>query len=236
MPNKDGTPTTEEAKIETLQGELDTMREGRDSLLVNLGDPDVRKLLEAKEAGEEVRLTVGKPKVTATEAVNQIEPSGEEVDAMSNSELRTHLEDRLVETLGGLLDEKISPLGEKLKGIEDDKHKQVVDARKVEWDEACKEYKDLEALKKEVVELDKASPNLAIKELYLIARERKGLGPPNGNSVLERPTASSRSTETKKRDEPLPPGVAGFRSVLDAAVNKGVDKALEGADFLLQEE
>ena len=212
----------EERLANVLQGVGETVKQSQ-GLASVLADPDVRALLNAKQTGQRVAVTIGEPEALKPEPLQL--PSDSDIDAMSNKEVVK----LVLRVMPQVVKSAVQPVvdarvGEATKPI--DELRTVVNAltaqlqgdasakAKLEVD-ACKaSHDDFEDYRQGMLALSQQAPSLKPEELYQIVKQR-AVGTTSVRAASERPTATSTR---RVRDAKPVVGLSGFRSVLSDAL------------------
>ena len=102
-------------------------------------------------------------------------------------------------------------------------------------EDARAKYKDFDKFKDDTVKVLEAYPQMNIEDAYLLARSKRAKEvPPEKESFSERPSNILTNTSTEdvsrpanRRNEPPKKGVASFRDILNAGVEKVVNERKE---------
>jgi hypothetical protein len=179
-------------------------------------DPQVRQLLDLQSQGKKVRVL--EDVEPAPEDNSSLLAKMDKLDEMSNRELAQTLLEAIDQKLPGLIGKtvegRLAPIVGQMQGV----------ARAVTQTEQAKIQGQLEELKKVDPQLDALVPDMAklnkevggtlsVKELWQIARARKGPVVPRRKVETERPSSGGGSSGR---------GSAG----LEAAMNRALDRAL----------
>jgi len=172
-----------------------------------LEDPGVRAVLAARERGLEVRVETG---------TKDDEPDPEEVDLdqLDNPALVKHLAEKV---LPGVLKKALRPLTDEilsLRAIREQEAEATLDQQVAEAKKAFPDFKDYH---RDMLMVAKDNPSLSVKELYFIAKSRKGAGL-TVNPGSERPTTATGKTRGKPPPK-MAPGKAGFEARLANALS-----------------
>ena len=214
---ENGEKTAEEKALEERMGKLEEAQKDSSAFANVMADPQVRELLEARHRGEEVEIVlagagVGGGKKDEEEVVDE-----SNLEDMSNAQLLETMSKKVGKVIGEALDEKMKPLDERVGRFEKKAENDEVLRIQRDVGAAKKKYPDLESYQDEIITAHKENPALSVEELYMLARMRKGDGPPPKptDTESERPThTSARTPERETRKVPLPPGKRGFAQIL----------------------
>lgn len=200
-----------EENVERLLGEVKENLQSSDALAKLIADPDIRKIIEARQSGEKISIVTGEPK---KDSVDDKEP--EDIEDLSNRELIKFMTKVVSSKVGEIVDTKLESVTEELKGFgqfidnakQTDVQNQITKARA--------KYKDFDDLRKEMVDLHGANPGLTVEELYEVSKSRKAGPDKEKNPESERPSegASTRPSMKETRKKPLPPGASGFEQLV----------------------
>jgi len=201
----------EDEIISKLSSMESSLTEGRNTAKL-LADPDVRQLLEAKQRGEKVKLSFGEDEPLFSSASN--------MEDMTNAQLADHVSKTLSRRVDLIVEKKLSPLIEQLKGLSeyvDSKEASSVDKQ---LKEARSKYSDFDSHLTSMKSLNKANPGLSIEELYLISKSRQAKDVPETPLQIESEKPSSTSARTKESAEkkPVKPGHGGFSELVSNAL------------------
>lgn len=167
-----------------------TSLERETAMLTLLQDPDVRQVVEAKRQGKSFKL------------VEQSDDTSDEpsivADLPEDDPMRETLA-RIEKAIASRIDAKISPLVERLQGVEGlaaEVQKKEVMAQVAS---AKAKYKDLDKYRMDMVALSKDNPSLGVEDLYILAKHRKGeLRQAEQNTHSEKPQSNLRGRSTAK--------------------------------------
>lgn len=214
MLNEDG-ETGEEISHETqtqLNGRLKALEQQQQMLAV-LGDPDVRKVLEAKRTGRKIEV------VEPQAAEPEPEPNPL-ADLPEDDPVRGTLE-KITQLVDAKLQKALGPLAERLEqvsGVADEvKRRDVTD----QVTAAKSKYKDLPQYRDAMVKLSEAHPGLSVEDLYLLSKNRAGkLRLVENVTETEKPSAQPRRrAEAGNPKAPVRPrGRKGFTDILAEAI------------------
>lgn len=193
-----------------------------------MADPDVRALLEAKQAGRKVKLVA--------DDVAPPEEDEPDFNNMSNTDLVKHLGKVVVRAASEAAEKRMAgmegQLTEVMRYIQTSETTGV--QKQIETMKA--KFPDFDNLRKTMAEINRATPGHSVEELYVLAKVREG-GLEGLQSGLgsERPTGSTaRPPRKQQRKVPLPTGRRGFAALLDEALSKaggGLGEADEGEEL-----
>jgi hypothetical protein len=194
-----------------ILAKLTEIEQRNESLAKIAADPDVRRILEARQKGEQVKVTVGEDKPPEPEPGW---PDDEDLDMLSNTQLADKVLKRAGEDVGRRLDKVMSTLQQVTQFVRTNEGEAV----KRQVDEARAKYRDFDKFKQPILELNGKFPGLSVEELYFLAKKRAGgLEAPSGPTASEKPTTSP--TKPSKRKEQVAAGRAGFGDLLDQAMD-----------------
>lgn len=205
----------EEALAKRLEEKIDSKMQSDNTLARLIADPDVRKLVEAKNAGKKVSVVEGE--TPPTEPVQKETFETTDLDAMSNTDLANLIVGEVSKTVEGIVDKKLGSFEGKIGSIENFVNEQESNTLRTELVKAREKYKDFEDQNAEMLEIHKSNPGLTVEELYLLAKRRKGEEVSSSPRVsTERPsTAVGRPDKRSDRKTPLPAGRKGMRQLLN---------------------
>lgn len=213
-----------------LKKELEGLREGnkaQQQLQALVSDPDVARIIQARQKGERVKLLSEEELQRELELrSNDVKPEDDldidDDDDVKPSKLLELAERRASKALESKIDEKLSPILDTLKGldgfVQNHQKSQVVDAVKA----AREKHADFDQYKDKMLEISKENANLSVDELYYLARVRSGtLDFNKPRKETERPSEMpNRTGKVQDRKSPLPPGRRGFNTLLEEALSK----------------
>lgn len=204
---------------EAVQNRIKAL-ESQQALNALLADPDIRKVLEAKQKGQKVQVSD-----LVEEETEEVEEEPEEIAALDDKDplkntLRTI--DSLINKKAGKLVDRIKELEaelEEVKGFAGSVQKKEVQTQVAA---AQQKYPDFAKYREKMLEITKANPGLGVEELYLIAKARSGdLKMEKPSTFSERPQGSQRANPRKPVGQKpnRPRGRAGFSAILQDALN-----------------
>jgi hypothetical protein len=200
-------------KLEELTSSVRQDANSAVTLAKLVADPDIRRILEARQAGKKVKVLDGDE-----EPVRPVEPQ-KDLEEMTNQELMAHLATTLQGQVNAQIQKALEPvisqLGQVGQVMQSQKAKEVAS----EVNQVREKYEDFDDFKPDMLKLNQSNPDLSVEELYLIAKRRKGGPSVNSRTQTERPTSVSR---TRVAGKPKPGvGMAGrnaFNSLLANAL------------------
>jgi hypothetical protein len=164
-----------------------------------LADPDVRKVLEAKEKGKKISLQDADEKKVET-------PNFDEEDELTG---------KVLKKVFGLIQTSIKPLEDRLANISS--YVETTEGSKIkeEINAVRARYPDFESYRELMVQLNKQNSGLSVEELYFLAKARKG-----GGFGIQNQTETERPRKTTARpsvtDKKVAiPGKRGFDALLN---------------------
>ncbi len=189
-----------------------------------LGDPAVQEILEARDRGEEVRVSVGEEKKDK----DPVTPTDKDIDIeeMSNKDLKKHIADGMLDTIKTQITDAMKPLTSSLEELGNSRKAQQEQETLREWERMKQIDPELEEYKPKIIELHELNPNLSLEQLYVLASGKKLEKGKKLDLGTERPTPSKAPTK-RERKVPLLPGVRGFRQLVSEGSEIGVAKAIE---------
>lgn len=207
-------------EINNLKVQLAEKEKDNASFSQVVATPEVRTVLDAIDKGETVKVVVGEEedeKAYDPETVEDLDNKGI-IDASARQ--TSHL-------LGGILDEKLSPLVRELESLKEDKKLTEKVNLKNELGRAIKRFPDLNTYTNEMIELKKENKGMGVEELYVLARTRAGKGFPDPVSTASERPSSVVPKVQKERKDPVPHGPKGLDQLI-----KEVHETDEFADVL----
>lgn len=209
-----------ETEVETPDPSEERLRRLEENAQVNqlLADPEIRAVIEARQAGKRV-------KVTSDEG--ETEPEAEAPiygDLAEDDPIRKTLEqvDKLISTK---LDRVLGPLAQRLAGVENLATEVKAKDLKTEVRELRGKYQDFNEYGTKMMDLAKAQPGLGVEELYLLAKHRSGkLSVSKPSTFSEKPTSqvSARTSKPTRKptDPPRSQGRKGWNEILGEALGR----------------
>lgn len=203
--------------------------EQNQALSAVLADPDVQKVLLAKQAGKKVQVS----DLVEQEEEEQAEEEPEEITTLDDKDplkatLRTI--DNLIQKRLGKVLESVTGLSERIEGVEGVAGSVQRKEVQQQIDAAKKKYQDFDEYKAQMLELTKANPGLGVEDLYLVAKSRAGkLKLDQPSTFTEKPQGARRGTSVKPKtkQEARPKGRQGFSQMLQEALGDLDLSALE---------
>jgi hypothetical protein len=187
-------------------------------------DPDVMKLLQAKQGGKKVRLQVddggGSTVDRGDEPQEQVEQEEVNLEELDNRGLAKHVVGQVSKLLDSKLGSLTRPLQDKISQL--DKYAQGQENQRALKliDDAKQEFPDFEQYTPKMVALSQENPGLEPRELYLLAKLRSGATMKARRMESERPSTSINRPSTSVKIKGLPAGRAGFGQLIEASLNK----------------
>jgi hypothetical protein len=171
-----------------------------------LSDPDIMKILEAKQNGKKV-------KVVADDAVATPPPASADAKPGSMDQFT-----RVV----AAYDAKIADLEKTVNQLKGHAVSTEAERAKKEVDRAKAKYGDFETMRPVMIEINKVVPGLDIDELYLIAKKRTAtkVGPEVESERPDTTTTRPSVIDMSKKDTYR--GVGGFRAAISAALDQAI--------------
>ena len=178
-----------------------------------LGDEDVRKVLAARERGENVSIEIG-------EQEKESEPV--DLDSLSQAELSKHMIDSVGSILEKGIQRALEPIHDRLDsfdGFVNDRGREVL-SQGIE--SARSKYKDFDNFQSDMVNLYENPESLSPEDLYVLAKFKKGGFKELGKNLSsEKPSnAGARPAQRNERKTPRQPGNRGFRQMLGEAIGE----------------
>ena len=209
----------QEAEIAAQLKSMDARLGSSETLAKIMNDPDIRAVLDARQAGRKVRLVEDKDELEDEPEVD--------LDALSNKQLAKYLLKQVVKASGEAAETRIGKMEQTLQGILT--HIQgsaTADVR--EKVESMKgRFADFDDLREMMTEINRETPGHSVEELYVLAKVREnGLDGLASGLRSERPSSSTaRPSRKNQRKTPLPTGRKGFDVLLQEALEKGGPKS-----------
>lgn len=201
-PTEDDVEETEEDRIVNKLTQIEKKTNDTVALAKILADPDVRKVLEAKEKGLKFELK----ELSEENQNSKIDISGEDE--------KTQL---MMQKVLNLVQSAIKPLEQKLTGI--DQYVQVSEDSKIkeEIKTVRSKYEDFDNYREQMIELNRRNKDLTVEELYWLAKSRKSGGFNTSNTETERPRKTTAKPSISQKTA-VAPGKKGFDMLLDSAL------------------
>ena len=199
-----------ESELQTRVASLESSQD----LMKLLSDPDVMKVIEAKQGGSKVTVSL-EDLVKSPNVVDQVAELTKDMD--SDDPQRD-----LLGQLAHLLDERLGPLADRIDAVENHARNGVKKDINAEVATARTKFSDFDAYKDMMVQLSEELPGLAVQELYVLAKTRKGdLDISNPATFVEKPTQQS-STRRNTPSKPTNPrrGRRGRHEMLSEALER----------------
>jgi phosphoenolpyruvate carboxylase len=167
-----------------------------------LADPDVRKVLEAKEKGRKISLQdIDEKKVEVPEFDDEDE-----------------LTSKVLKKVFGLIQTSVKPLEDKLANISSYVENTEGSKIKEEINAVRAKYPDFENYRETMVQLNRQNSGLSVEELYFLAKARKGSGFNVQNQTeTERPRKTTAKPSVTNKKAAIP-GKRGFDAMLNSAL------------------
>lgn len=201
---------------------MDSKLTSSETLAKLMSDPDVRAVLDAKQAGKKVKLV---------EEEEEDEEEELDLDSLTNKQLTKHLLKQVTKAVGVATEQRIAKVEELLQGVIGHiQGSQTADVRK-QIESMKEKFPDFEDLRERMAEINHTTPGLSVEELYLLAKVREtGLDGLATGLRSERPSSSTaRPPRTQQRKTALPTGKRGFDVLLQEALEGRVSKAITTA-------
>lgn len=192
-----GVPSPQDKMIEKLQ-ELNAGAESQRLLLQLQNDPEIRRILEARQSGQKLKIVEEK-----VEEEKEPEIPETELDELSNSKLVKVLEKQLGKKISsglgdvvkGMLDEALKPVVAELRAVSRYANDQAMSQGQKEIETLSEKYQDFQDLRPKLAALSKDNPGLSMEELYSVQKKRMN------QPVMERQkVASERPGGMSPRD------------------------------------
>ena len=223
--DEDGNEVIESDVATQVAEILETMKNSNDTSTVKLaklmGDPDIQKLIAARERGEEIHIGVGKPVVNDGDKID--------VNDMDNAQMLKHMLGEVGLMIKTSLGEAIDPLqtqvktlGVSVSDVNNERSQKAYDALKVK-------FPYLDKIKPKMEAMYKKHPTLSFDELrsLVVVENESALGDDKVDLSSERPTSSSARPGRPERKAPLKPGKQGMEQMLKEATSEIIPKVLE---------
>lgn len=204
-----------------------------------LADPEYAEVARAKESKKKFKIVYedgpqqqsvagGQPgQQTATQLVAPAQP---DFSKMNTAQIAQWMKQQINEGVDQALQQKLEPLQQQQQQLTGYVQSQQTQAAQKSLADVRSEFPDVDRMIPEMRQLSEQAPALSMKELYILAKTRKGepIGGPKPTST-EWPTSSSARPGVvgQRQKKQLPPGNAGIRVALDQALDRG----LQGIDF-----
>jgi len=218
--NEEKEPEEKESLQEKLAKLEEKVDAGKD-LARLMSDPQVREIIEARREGKMVRVV---PLEEEEEKQEEDSPEEEDVDleGMTTEEVAKFLSKRILKSVEGVIEKRVNPLKEELNYMKT--YVQTSEQRNLrkQIEEVRKEFPDFDAYREDMIQLSKENPSLKVRELYVLAKVRRGDPLVTSDKIeSEKPTSSSaRPAQRRQRTKALPPGRKGFRELLQEATKE----------------
>lgn len=216
------TDNSTEDQVEEIANRLEQtlkQRSTSDATLANLvADPDIRKILDAKQKGEVVKVTTGEE-----EEPESISDESTDVDSMTNSELVAFMVKTHGKVTQDVMKEEMKNFKDSISGISDFVTAQQQNAIQDQIQESKRKHPDFDDYGEKMYDIHQKNPGLNIEELYIIAKAQSGaLETPGPSAGSERPSqvGTLPVRRTEKRKNAVPTGRRGFRQLLAEATSK----------------
>ncbi len=184
-------------------------------------DPDVQRVLQAKQNGKPLKISEGEETAPAE---REEEIDAEKLNEMSNSEFLGVVLKKMEKVVGSTIPKVMKPFEDKLASVEgflESKEKKGIQER---IQKMAKDLPDFQRLRPVMKEINDHTPGLELDELYFLARKRSGLPlAPDRSASSERPTVGMHTKAPQRQDarkKPLPPGRSGFDQLLSETLDK----------------
>jgi len=193
---------TEEDKIVQKLTQIEQKTNDTVALAKILADPDIRRVLEAKEKGLKFELKELKD-----------EPETPQIDLSGEDDKTKDLMQKVLM----LVQSAIKPLEQKLSGI--DQYVQTSEGSKIkeEINTVRSKYDDFDSYRETMIELNRRNKDLSVEELYWLAKLRKSGSFGGVNTDTERPRKTTAKPSIAQKTAALP-GKKGFDMLLDSAL------------------
>ena len=181
-----------------------------------MGDPEIRMILEARQAGRDIKVVDREPESELEDVTPMLDESSTDLDELSNSELSKVIVKETLKAVKGLVQAEVKPISDQIKSTQGIAAAQETRHIQSQLVELKVKYPDLESYGPEMIALSKTSPGLSPEEYYILAKGRAGAAkPPEANAETEHPTNTSARVGPRRE---VPRGRAGIRGLIrDAA-------------------
>jgi hypothetical protein len=217
-----GAVSEKERKLEELLTNVEKNTESNMALRKIMADPDVLKVLQAKQSGMKVNVDLGE-RTEPKEVSSEDFLGSVDFDSMSNKELALTIVKALKSEMGSFLQGEFSPLKDKVLQTDSYVRNKLQTEVISSIAEMKKKYNDFDKYRMKMQELLPSFPNASVEHLYFLAKLDSGerdLNPPKFES--ERPV-SFGSRPHKGPEKSIAPGRAGFVSFLGQALASGTN-------------
>lgn len=160
-----------EDRVSAIEKKLTQVPQETGILQGLLQDPDIVRVLQAKQAGKKVRVMDEEEQQTRSTPEPAVEVP-EDFDSISPAKLLELAERRAAERLAGTLDKKLEPLMQNLKVVNQRVQEEQVGRYQKQVEEAKQKFPDFNQFVPQMVELNKEYPTLNAEELYLLTKAR----------------------------------------------------------------
>jgi hypothetical protein len=196
-PEDDLTVDPDESAVDQsdeLKARLERMNQAEQALGTLLGDPEVQKVIQARNQGLDVSVNFG----SDTDTVED-DPLFDTSDLDEDDPTRQLLQ-RIESSLGGVLDKKLGTLSERLGELESlassAKNQEAAKAIKA----ARERFSDFDQYSQDTAQILRKNQDLSIDEAYILAKTRKGkLKIPSESTHSEKPTSRPAPRGDKKQ-------------------------------------
>jgi hypothetical protein len=225
----------EEKRAEQLVEQLGGLREETraSQTLANLmADPEIRTLLEARQAGRRVKVT-DDTSLPPEGKVPDVEFKDDELNSLDNAGLSRFLVKSMGKVLGGIVEERLqkalTPLQGELGEVRGHIRKQIGQKVKEDIERVKEAHTDFETFRPIMVGIATENPGLSTEEVYRIAKDRMSKGEGGGRELASERPSSTSARSTHKQAQAAEPrrGVQGFKAMMSEGMERA-DALLEG--------
>lgn len=185
-----------------------------------MADPDIRAVYDARRQGRKIHLVDDDTYSSLTKKGEpEVDPTPVDLDALSPTELASHLEKRVLSGVEKRVNALLNPMMGRLDGITSVLQQDKTSKLAGEIATIRAKSPDFDNFRDDMLALSEKYVDMPVDELYMLARKRRGVPPVASTGTMsERPTTQSARPPIKRVNDSQFRGTSGFRELLNAAL------------------
>lgn len=224
--DEDGNLIPEKTPLEEIMEKLNGDDDSSKVKLARLlGDPDIAKIIAARDRGEAIHMTVGDEKPPKKK---DDDDAGVDIEDMTNAQFMESMVSKISGIIETKVKETIEPLQTDLTVVKAGVADSYQDKANKAFAEMKETHPELDKFKPKMEAIYKQNPTLSLEQIRVLAYADNDAAPEDTRIVLssERPTSSSTRPPRVVRKVPLPSGQKGFNQLLAESTAETIPAAI----------
>lgn len=219
QPEAGGTPP-EPSKEDQIAARLGSIERGMTENAVLgkiLADPDLRAVLEAKQAGKKVKV------VSGDEGERRKVEEPKDFTELNQKQLAEYVVSKAEEIAEEKTNSRVAELEQQIAALRANAESGLKEKAEAQVAAAKAKYKDFDLLLEDIKKINAQTPGLSVDDMYVLAKHRKGGSvtlPNRTETESERPTPSGMRGGRAKEKRTVPAGPRGFSQLLAQSLEK----------------